>query len=216
MLMCIELILYKNRSTWKISGSQSVKSGLPAACKSSSARGRDNFEEGYLGFNTQEPVAWILISHEARLHWHRRHYDDRHHGVDGWRVVSEGKSTGISSLPWKRSWYQIHQEDAEVVPCLCTQGGPSFIILQSWHMKQNFPHFLFWRVRTFQISISISALEIALGLRPRAISRASGCKIPAFGKSLGPRGVYFPIHPSSRQCTDPFFHHYQGTIDFVA
>ena len=48
-----------------------------------------------------------------------------------------------------------------------------------------------------------SALEIALGLRPRAISRASGCKIPAFGKSLGPRGVYFPIHPSSRQCTDP-------------
>ena len=33
-----------------------------------------------------------------------------------------------------------------------------------------------------------SALEIALGLRPRAISRASGCKIPALGKSLGPRG----------------------------
>ena len=47
-----------------------------------------------------------------------------------------------------------------------------------------------------------SALEIALGLRPRAMSRASGCKIPALGKSLGPRGVYFPIHPSSRQCTD--------------
>ena len=44
--------------------------------------------------------------------------------------------------------------------------------------------------------------NIALGLRPRAISRASGCKIPALGKSLGPRGVYFPIHPSSRQCTD--------------
>ena len=43
-----------------------------------------------------------------------------------------------------------------------------------------------------------SALEIALGLRPRA----SGCKIPALGKSLGPRGVYFPMHPSSRQCTD--------------
>ena len=59
-----------------------------------------------------------------------------------------------------------------------------------------------------------SALEIALGLRPRAISRASGCKIPALGKSLGPRGVYFPIHPSSRQCTDSFFHHYQGSIDF--
>ena len=37
---------------------------------------------------------------------------------------------------------------------------------------------------------------------PRAISRASGCKIPALGKSLGPRGVYFSIHPSSRQCTD--------------
>ena len=59
-----------------------------------------------------------------------------------------------------------------------------------------------------------SALEIALGLRPRAISRASGCKIPALGKSLGPRGVYFSIHPSSRQCTDTFFHHYQGSIDF--
>ena len=49
-----------------------------------------------------------------------------------------------------------------------------------------------------------SALEIALGLRPRAISRASGCKIPALGKSLGPRGMYFPIHPPSRQCTDTF------------
>ena len=46
-----------------------------------------------------------------------------------------------------------------------------------------------------------SALEISLGLRPREISRASGCKIPALGKSLGPRGMYFPIHPSSRQCT---------------
>ena len=51
-----------------------------------------------------------------------------------------------------------------------------------------------------------SALEIALGLRPRAISRASGCKIPALGKSLGPRGVYFPIHPSSLQCTDSVPH----------
>ena len=37
---------------------------------------------------------------------------------------------------------------------------------------------------------------------PRDCPRASGCKIPALGKSLGPRGVYFPIHPSSRQCTD--------------
>ena len=50
-----------------------------------------------------------------------------------------------------------------------------------------------------------SALEISLGLRPREISRASGCKIPALGKSLGPRGMYFPIHPSSRQCTDTIF-----------
>ena len=52
------------------------------------------------------------------------------------------------------------------------------------------------------------ALEIALGLRPRAISRASGCKIPALGKSLGPQGIYFPIHPSSRQCTDTINHHH--------
>ena len=28
------------------------------------------------------------------------------------------------------------------------------------------------------------------------------CKIPALGISLGPRGMYFPILPSSRQCTD--------------
>ena len=46
------------------------------------------------------------------------------------------------------------------------------------------------------------AREIARGRSPKAISRAEGCKIPALGKSLGPRGVYFPIHPSSRQCTD--------------
>ena len=37
---------------------------------------------------------------------------------------------------------------------------------------------------------------------PRAISRAEGYKILALGKSLGPRGMYFPIHPSSGQCTD--------------
>ena len=37
---------------------------------------------------------------------------------------------------------------------------------------------------------------------PRDFPRAEGCKILALGKSLGPRGVYFPIHPSSRQCTD--------------
>ena len=49
---------------------------------------------------------------------------------------------------------------------------------------------------------SPSALEIALGLRPRAIPRASGCKIPALANTLGPRGMFFPIHPSSRQCTD--------------
>ena len=30
-------------------------------------------------------------------------------------------------------------------------------------------------------------------LGPRAISQDSGCKIPVPGKSLGPRGVYFPI-----------------------
>ena len=31
-----------------------------------------------------------------------------------------------------------------------------------------------------------------------------GCKIPALGngKSLGPQGMYFPIDPSSWQCTD--------------
>ena len=45
------------------------------------------------------------------------------------------------------------------------------------------------------------AREIARGRSPRAISRAEGCKIPARGKSRGPRGMYFPMHPDSRQCT---------------
>ena len=40
------------------------------------------------------------------------------------------------------------------------------------------------------------------GFCPRAISRAEGCKIPTQGKSRGPRWVYFPMHPDSRQCTD--------------
>ena len=30
------------------------------------------------------------------------------------------------------------------------------------------------------------------------------CQIPTLGKSFGPRGVYFPIHPSSQQSTDTF------------
>ena len=33
---------------------------------------------------------------------------------------------------------------------------------------------------------------------PRAISRASGCKIPVLGKSLRPRGMYFQILGSVR------------------
>ena len=37
---------------------------------------------------------------------------------------------------------------------------------------------------------------------PRPERFPEGCKIPARGKSRGPRGVYFPIHPDSRQCTD--------------
>ena len=36
--------------------------------------------------------------------------------------------------------------------------------------------------------------------------RALGCKIPGLGKSLGSRGIYFPIHPSSRQCTDTIWY----------
>ena len=39
---------------------------------------------------------------------------------------------------------------------------------------------------------TLPRVGIALGLRPRSISRASGCKLP--------QGAYFPIHPSSRQC----------------
>ena len=45
------------------------------------------------------------------------------------------------------------------------------------------------------------AREISRGRSPREISRAEGCKIHARGKSRGPRGMYFPMHPDSRQCT---------------
>ena len=62
-----------------------------------------------------------------------------------------------------------------------------------------------------------SHFEISLGqgLRPRrakfCIPRPSGSlsslgvQNPQSGKSLGPRGMYFPKHPSSRQCSDTFF-----------
>ena len=39
-------------------------------------------------------------------------------------------------------------------------------------------------------------------LGPRDFPRVGILHPSALGKSLGPRGVYFPIHPSSRQCTD--------------
>ena len=39
-------------------------------------------------------------------------------------------------------------------------------------------------------------------LGPRDFPRAGILHPSALGKSLRPRGVYFPIHPSSRQCTD--------------
>ena len=39
-----------------------------------------------------------------------------------------------------------------------------------------------------------------------SISRYTPSKIPALGKSLGPQGIHFPIHPSSQQCTDTLLH----------
>ena len=39
-------------------------------------------------------------------------------------------------------------------------------------------------------------------LGPRDFPRVGILHPSALGKSLGHRGVYFPIHPSSRQCTD--------------
>ena len=64
-----------------------VESGLPVACKSSSARGKDNFERGYLGFNTQEPCSVDLDTHfsqRTRLDFvGTEDSDGRDHGVDG-------------------------------------------------------------------------------------------------------------------------------------
>ena len=39
-------------------------------------------------------------------------------------------------------------------------------------------------------------------LGPRDFPQAGILHPSALGKSLGPQGMYFPIHPSSRQCTD--------------
>ena len=62
---------------------------------------------------------------------------------------------------------------------------------------------------------------VAHPLRPRDFPRPSRCPSGfALGTSLGPReiswssGMYNPIHPSSRQCTDTFPHRYHGSIDF--
>ena len=40
-----------------------------------------------------------------------------------------------------------------------------------------------------------------LGKNPEDREIFEGCKIPARGKSQGWRGMYFPIHSDSRQCT---------------
>ena len=59
----------------------------------------------------------------------------------------------------------------------------------------------------------ISSPGIILSIRPllprqcqekRLYLSLKWCKIPGLGKSLVPRGMYFPIHPSSWQCTDTF------------
>ena len=49
---------------------------------------------------------------------------------------------------------------------------------------------------------------------PRAISRDSGCKIPALGKSHGPRVCISQCIPTG-DSVRPFSQHYQGSIDFV-
>ena len=52
---------------------------------------------------------------------------------------------------------------------------------------------------TFGYIVSVHCREE--GCIGKYIGRAEGCKIPARGKSQGPRGMYFPMHPDSRQCT---------------
>ena len=50
------------------------------------------------------------------------------------------------------------------------------------------------------------AIKLRIALVLVEWSHAGGGEINIdLGKSLGPRGVYFPIHPSSRQCTDTLY-----------
>ena len=53
-------------------------------------------------------------------------------------------------------------------------------------------------------------------LKPlKPLNWASGCKNPALRKSLGPRGMYFPILPSSRQCMDTIPHSSWWSTDTI-
>ena len=84
------------------------------------------------------------------------------------------------------------------------------------HWEKNTPQsqYLPANVESIGYTIAVHCLEsgcfgkyITLGPQdfPQAISRASGCKIPALERYIGLRRMYFPMHPSSRQCADSFF-----------
>ena len=73
--------------------------------------------------------------------------------------------------------------------------------LCEWHLKQldlGFGDIAWWLDRSQSLFYFVPQES-----HRQAGSSTSGCKIPALGKSLGPRGMYFP-----------FSHHWQGSIAF--
>ena len=152
--------------------------------------------------------------------------------AEGCKIPARGKSQGPRGM-----YFPMHPDSRQCTSILSALAGKYWFcgVFFIWNLK-DLPHSASacteWALHQpklfciFQYNMLCSvlllksvlevgfnsALEISLGLRPREISRASGCKIHALGKSLGPRGMYFPIHPSSRQCTDTVYTSSKRTV----
>ena len=86
-------------------------------------------------------------------------------------------------------WIFIRTKNQKMRSALC-----------EWHLKQldlGFGDIAWWLDRSQSLFYFVPQES-----HRQAGSSTSGCKIPALGKSLGPRGMSFLIHPSSLQCTD--------------
>ena len=112
-------------------------------------------------------------------------------------------------MPWCWWWWWFHKQRLEASDWQASPQNFCSLLSIRGSADKELPTFsnllvLYQTTRCHNLWVSLVTQNVGLIFERffRLISRASGCKMPTLRRSLGPRVMYFPIHPSSRQSTD--------------